>query len=101
MGNQAAWKCDDCRKSGLERKRRCGWLPAAEGPETVVWGRKNVALTTCPRSTIREESLAWLEEFQVWKLFGGDVALNWPARTAEAFTILEGEWRKESGDGQR
>ncbi len=27
--NQAAWKCDSCRRGGLELKRRCGFIPAA------------------------------------------------------------------------
>ena len=25
LGNHSAWNCGPCRKSGLERKRRCGW----------------------------------------------------------------------------
>ena len=25
FANQAGWKCDDCRRTGLENKRRCGW----------------------------------------------------------------------------
>jgi hypothetical protein len=50
-----------------------------------------VAIAECPKSYITAESLTWIEEFQVRKLFGfGDVMLL-PARAVDAFCTLERE----------
>src|SRR6185312_6070681 len=39
-GNQAGWKCESCRRQGLEGTRRCGWIPEEQrGPRKVVWAR--------------------------------------------------------------
>src|SRR5260370_36953069 len=68
LSNAAGWKCDACRKSGLERKRRCGWLPEAlEAPAQIVWARKQVATDVCPKSLITAASLGWIEAFLIWK----------------------------------
>jgi hypothetical protein len=103
LGNKAAWKCDICRKSGLEGKRRCGWgehnAGAAGSP--IVWGRGRVSLTTCPTSHITGESLALLEEFHVWKLLGTGNVSDLPARLVEAIFVLENELRIESNNGQK
>jgi len=45
--------------------------------------------------------LAWLEEFFVWKALGGTGSLEWPARRAEAFFLLEAELAKEKKNEQR
>ena len=39
--------CDACRKTGLEQKRRCGWLGLGKesGGGPVVWARRGVAVT--------------------------------------------------------
>ena len=29
FSSQAGWRCDVCRRTGLEKKRRCGWLPVS------------------------------------------------------------------------
>jgi hypothetical protein len=101
-GNKAAWKCDICRKSGLESKRRCGWLEndAASTPP-IVWARGRVSLTTCPTSHITAESIALLEEFHVWKLLGAANVYAMPARLVEAIFVLENELRTESNDAQK
>lgn len=50
-----------------------------------------MAVTECPKSYITAESLSWIEEFHVRKLFGfGDVT-NLPARAVDAFCTLERE----------
>jgi hypothetical protein len=36
-----------------------------------------------------------MEEFQAWKLFGGVDPYSLPARTVEAFFVLENELRAE------
>jgi hypothetical protein len=61
----------------------------------VVWARRAVAIDSCPVSYVTAESSALIQEFQVWKLFGGVDAFALPARTVEAFCILENELRVE------
>ena len=96
LANQAAWKCDDCRARGLESQRRCGWSgvehPAAGRP---VWVRRNAVSRECPKSYISADSAAWLDQFFVWKLGGGSGLMELPARTGDAFLVLEREWRSE------
>ena len=101
LSNQAGWKCGDCRKNGLEKKRRCGWLAGAkDGPERIVWARRGVGVSECPTSLITTQSLQWIEAFHAWKLCGwsdGEAT----ARQVEALCVLENEWRKEQPDEQR
>jgi hypothetical protein len=102
LGNHSAWNCGPCRKSGLEKKRRCGWL--AKDPDStspIVWVRGRVSLTTCPTSFITAESIALLEEFHAWKLLGAGRVYDLPARLVEAIFVLENELRTASNDGQK
>jgi hypothetical protein len=102
LGNKAAWKCDSCRKSGLEKKRRCGWLAQEAGSvSTIVWVRGRVSLTSCPTSYITPESIALLDEFHAWKLFGAGNVYDLPARLVEAIFVLENELRTERNDAQK
>ena len=102
LGNKAAWKCDTCRKSGLEKKRRCGWLPnEADSIPAIVWGRGKVFLATCPTSYITAESVALLEEFHAWKLVGAGSVYELSARLVEAIFVLEKELRAQNNDGQQ
>ena len=101
FSNQAGWKCDDCRRSGLEKKRRCGWLTGSEsGKGGLVWARKDVALETCPKSYITAESLALVEEFFVRRRLHGIEFSTLSARQVEAFLILEQALTSEINDGQ-
>ena len=101
FANQAAWECDSCRKSGLARKRRCGWLPEQQrAPLGVVWARRTVTSSQCPKSVVTAASLAWLERFHAWKACGGDL-LERPAKEAEAILLLESELRKEYAYAER
>lgn len=95
--NQAAWKCDTCRLQGLEKQRRCGFLPpsAAERPRPV-WVRRQAIAMSCPRSLITAESLEIVERFFVWKAGGPVNFLELPARLAEGLFLLEREWKTES-----
>jgi hypothetical protein len=92
MSNPAAWKCDVCRSRGLAEKRCCGWLDKKTPSDgRIVWARRGVVAAECPKSYITSESLTWIEEFHVRKLFGfGDVT-NLPARAVDAFCTLEKE----------
>jgi hypothetical protein len=102
FAKQAAWKCDTCRKSGLERKRRCGWLSDfAASPEEVIWARGQIATTSCPISYITPESVALLEEFHAWKLIGAGDMYRLPARVVEALFVLENELRSEKPNEPR
>ena len=96
FSDQAGWKCESCRKAGLERKRRCGFVPGmADEPERAIWLRKQVIASQCPKSIISAESMAWIEEYCAWKLAGvGDYrTLN--ARQLDAFWTLEQVARAE------
>jgi hypothetical protein len=54
-----------------------------------------VAIAECPKSYITPESLGWLEEFQVRKLFGFGDLTTLSARAVDAFCTLEKELAAE------
>ena len=90
-----------CRKSGLENKRRCGWIERAwDTPPPVVWARNRVSVVSCPTSYITAESIALLEEFHAWKLFGAADLYKLSARLVDAIFALENEMRSERNDAQ-
>lgn len=99
FANRAGWDCDACRKNGLERKRRCGFLPAAErGEPRLVWIRKRAQAEECPKSLATGESLSWLEEFFVRRRLGIPDGTGIPARKVDAFLILREEMEREERD---
>jgi hypothetical protein len=101
FANKTAWKCDTCRASGLEQKRRCGWLEHDKlASPPIVWARKKVCVSSCPTSHITPESIAMIEEFHVWKLFGASDVYRLPARLVEAIFVLENELRSEGNDAE-
>jgi hypothetical protein len=69
-------------------------------PSAVVWARKAICVTSCPTSYITPESIAFIEEFHAWKLFGTTEWRQLPARLVEAIFILENELRSERNDAQ-
>jgi hypothetical protein len=84
----------------MAESRRCGWLGEdARGDQRPVWARKRVVATTCPVSYITANSQAWIEEFTAWKTIRGVELYSLPARTVEAFCVLEAELAKEMRDG--
>ena len=66
----------------------------------VVWARKNIAVTSCPRSLITAESEGLVEEFLVRRQLGGLRVEELSARQAEAFLILEQALAAERNNGQ-
>lgn len=66
----------------------------------IVWARGNVATEECPKSYITGESLAWVEEFQVWKRLGYPRVEEMTARQVEAMLVLEAELAEEVKRGQ-
>ena len=102
FANQAAWKCGDCRLQGLERQRACPFLPnGSPHRPRIVWARREVTTTRCPKGSITAASLKWLEEFAVWKSGGGQRLMALPAKTAEAFFVLENELRAEQNHARQ
>jgi len=98
MGSQAGWKCDACRRQGLEAARRCGWIAEERrGPRRIVWARGRAVSEECPTSLVTPQSIEWVERFLAWKVGGAGDLLQRGAREAEAFLLLEREVR-ESGD---
>lgn len=65
------------------------------GPERLVWARKHVRLTECPKPLITPESEEWLERYQVGRVFGFGNVQELPARTVDAFCVLEKELAAE------
>jgi len=65
-----------------------------------VWARRGVATEICPVSYITAQSLAWMEQYAVWKMLRAPVIIeDLPARMVEAFCVLEAEMAKEATDG--
>jgi hypothetical protein len=62
----------------------------------VVWARGRAGIEECPKSYVTPQSLEWIERFFTWKFGGAGAIDEMPARDADAFLILESEWR----DGQ-
>jgi len=93
-GSQAGWKCEQCRRQGLEARRRCGFLPEEQrGPRRVVWARGTVATEECPTSAVTPASVEFVERFFARKI---GAAEEITAREADAFVILERELRAEA-----
>lgn len=85
----------------MEVRRRCGWLPEERrGPRRPVWARGRVGAEECPKSLVTPQSLEWVETFLTWKFSGGGALNELRARDADAFLILEREWRA-GADGER
>jgi hypothetical protein len=80
----------------------CGWLSTRpESAPRVVWARKQVSTFICPKSFITPRSLAWLEEYFVWRNLGRQMDRNMNARTLEAFMILEHQVSLEMNSGAK
>jgi len=96
-GDVARWNCEDCRKQGLEARRRCGFLASERrGAERIVWARGRASATECPKSLVTAESIELLEKFFASRAWGWK---DPPAREAEAFLALEQELRTEGSNG--
>jgi hypothetical protein len=101
FANRAGWNCYECRKHGLETKRRCGFIAEEKrGNPVVVWGRKRARTEECPKSFISGQSLAWIEEFVARRRLSVPDSLDVDARTVDAFLILQREMEIEIRDGQ-
>ena len=100
FANQAGWECDECRKTGLEKRRRCGWLGFPRMPICRRFGHVRARFSgTCPKSYITAESEALIEDFFVRKRLGGSNVDALSARQVEAFVILEQALAQEKDNG--
>jgi hypothetical protein len=99
----AGWDCEQCRRQGLETKRRCGFLPAEKrAPRKLVWVRGKTGAEECPKSLVTPASLELLEKFFLWRASGSGGLDSMTAREAEAMLILQGELRsQEPGAGKQ
>jgi hypothetical protein len=99
FANRAGWNCEACRKNGLEKKRRCGFLREEErGEPRLVWARKRAQAQECPKSLVTGESLSLVEEFFVRRQLGMADTVEMAARKVDAFVILRGEMEREERD---
>ena len=90
-----------CRRNGLERNRRCGWLGIEESPNGApVWARRQLTLGTCPQSYITAESVTMLEEFAVWRRLGRLAFGELTARQVDGFLILDEALTEELRNGR-
>lgn len=100
--NRAAWKCDTCRAQRLDIKRRCAWLKEdLLPPERVVWAGRSIHTTQCPKSLITSDSIDWMERHYLGRMFGFADLFSMPARTVEAFLLIETELASEKQDGDQ
>jgi hypothetical protein len=99
--DQAGWNCEQCRRQGLERRRRCGFLPEeSRGPRRAVWVRDRKVTEECPKSLITGESVELIERFFLWKFSGGRDLDQFTAREADAIVMLDAEYRAEVESGK-
>ncbi|MEO8100789.1 MAG: hypothetical protein ABI811_24040 [Acidobacteriota bacterium] len=54
----------------------------------------------CPKSLVTAESTEFVERYFVWKASGAGGWGELQAREADAFQVLEEEWRAEVADGK-
>jgi len=72
-------------------------VPAALAtPVRVVWSRHQVSTDVCPKSLISGQSLAWMEEFFLWRKLGRAWPQDMDARKLEAFLILQQQMEAEA-----
>jgi hypothetical protein len=99
--DQTRWKCDACRQQGLERRRRCGFLAEDQrGEARLVWANGRAGVDECPKSFTTAASAEMVERFALWKASGGGDWQQLNARDADAFQVLDEEWRNEARDGK-
>ena len=60
-----------------------------------VWARRNVVCFACPKSSITRQSAYFLEQFNVWKKYGGEIPRSISAKAADALLLLNKELKAE------
>jgi hypothetical protein len=76
--------------------RNCAWTNQFGSKSgRAVWARRDIVSLQCPKSVISAQSKNFLEQFRLWKQFGGGFPLWTDAKTADALLVLEEAWRVE------
>ena len=70
-------------------------MGTSDAEKRPVWVRRAAVAPSCPKTFVSPQSAAWVDEFFAWKTGGGGSLIGMEARTAEAFLVLEREWRTE------
>jgi hypothetical protein len=70
------------------------------GEAKLVWVHGRTGVDECPKSLVTAESMELVERFFVWKASGAGGWSELTAREADAFQVLEEEWRSEVKDGK-
>ena len=65
----------------------------------MVWARGRTWSDECPKSLVTPRSSELVERFVMWKTAGGGDLIAREAAEADAFVILEKEWR-EAANGE-
>jgi hypothetical protein len=86
----------------LEWKRNCGFLRLKGSvPRAAVWASGNLLLEECPKPYISGESLGIIEQYLVWRKFGGSPVERRPAKEVDGFLTLDAEIAEEERDALR
>jgi hypothetical protein len=73
-------------------KRHCGFLrPVDLLPSGPVWAQGDLHLDECPKPYMTAESLGMLENYLVWKRFGGQPVEMRSAKEVDGFLVLDAE----------
>ena len=76
-------------------------MPEGErGERRLVWVHGTTGVDECPKSFVTPSSVELVEKYFVWKASGASSWANLPAREADAFQILDEEWRTEVTNGK-
>jgi hypothetical protein len=94
----AAWRCDVCRRQGLDVSRRCAWLANSRPSTKPIWIGGTVPVYQCPKSLITADSLYWIEGYSQWK-FAGHELNEIAARDVDAYLLIEQESQREKENG--
>lgn len=65
-----------------------------------MWVHGRTGVQECPKSLVTAASVEMVERFFVWKASGASGWGELMAREADAFQVLEEEWRSEVRDGK-
>ncbi len=76
---------------GFEERPAVVWVSPV-----AVQGERRLALSECPVSFIRGESVSFIEDFLAHVAAGGGTEpREWPARRVDAFSVIYTEMKKQ------
>ncbi len=65
----------------------------------MIWVHGRTGVDECPKSFVTAASVELVEKFLAWKASGAGGWGELSARCADAFQVLEEEWRNEVANG--